>query len=134
MRKSGDRGGRKEGKRPCSVRRSTCHTPPKNVKITKNPISQSNFLDALCLALSIHTRTSVSVSKLQRQSTPEQSPITETKKRVPLSPSNFLLSSVPMSRIFLTHTHICLCVEITKKKNNKTESNHRAQTSKLSIV
>ena len=84
------------------------------------------FYSVQCF-LGIQTRTSVCVSKLQRQSTPEQSPITETKKRVPLSPSNFLPSSVPMSGNFLTNTHICLCVEITKKKNNKTESNHRDQ-------
>ena len=128
MRKSGDRGGRKEGKRPCSVRRSTCHAPPKNVaKLQRIQSAKAIFLHALCLAFSIHTRTSVCVSKLQRQSKTRQSPITETKRRVPLSQSNFLPSSVPMSRIFHTHTHICLCVEITKTKNNKTESNHRDQ-------
>ena len=56
-----------------------------------------------CLTISICT--SVCSSKLRRQITTRQNPITGTKKRVPLRPSNFLPSSVTMSRIFHNPVH-----------------------------
>ena len=105
--KDGDREGRKEGKGPKAGGK----------RGEKSCSLVSHFP---------YTYAHLSVCRnYKRQRTTRQSPITETKRRVPLSPSNFLPSSVPLSRIFHTHTHICLCVEITKTKYNKTESNHR---------